>query len=94
MRNEGVAMQELHTAAHPGLIHLRAEHRTARILQFVRMALMDLGMGIGGVVAPEIGVDCETYPYAAMSLVQVRRRSPYQTPAKGLSAISKSPCSL
>ena len=59
-------MQYLHTAGHPGLVHLRMEDRTARITQVVRIARMALEMAIGVGVARDIGDDCEAYPYAAL----------------------------
>ena len=59
-------MQYLHTAGHQGLVHRRLEDRTARIIQIVRIARMDVDVVIGVGVARDIGDDCEAYPHAAL----------------------------
>ena len=60
-------MQYQHTAGHPGLVPLRVEDRTALIIQIVRVPRMALEMAIGEGVAPDIGVDRDAYPYAALN---------------------------
>ena len=59
-------MQYLHTAGHPGLVHLRMEDRTARITQVVRIARMALDMAIGVGVVRDIAADRDAYPNAAL----------------------------
>ena len=59
-------MQDLLSAGHPGLVHLRVEDRMARIIQVLQVPRMALDMAIGVVVARDIGVDREANRYSAL----------------------------
>ena len=65
-KNGRGALQHLHTAGHPGLVHLRAEVRRARNIQILRVAHMALDMATGLGAAREFGIDCEGYRDAAL----------------------------